>query len=229
MTPLMKNNMPKTIIFATKNEAKLIEIREFFGDGFNILSPIDLGLDFDINEDGKTFEENAIKKANALCDICNELVMADDSGLEISALNGNPGVDSAYFMGGNTPYAKRNEAIWSIMQNVALRERLARFVCVIAVARPKSLGAMPQDSGAKPQDLGARPQDAGASTTTFKASVDGLICTPTASGGFGYDPIFYIPKYKMTMAQMDTKTKNTISHRAKALKLAYSAVCGDAL
>jgi len=192
------------IVVATQNVAKVMEIKSFFekavgrfGRSFclEVLSLDDLGvtLDLDAVEDGITFEENATKKAEAvrLALGGDVIVLADDSGLEIDALGGLPGVDSANFMGRNTLYEARFEWILSQMGD---GPRTACFVAVMALALPDK-------------------------TVTFRASVEGEIAHAyTGSKGFGYDPIFYLPEFGKTAAQISMEQKNTISHRGKALQ-----------
>ena len=124
-------------------------------------------------------------------------VLADDSGLEIDALGGEPGVDSANYMGRETPYDVRHERILELMADVPEKQRAARFVCVIAVMTP---------------DFGVK---------TFRAVVDGRIAAkPAGGGGFGYDPIFFVPELGATTAELSKEQKNAISHRGKALRMA---------
>jgi len=148
-------------------------------------------------EDGAAFEENAAKKAREICEACGKLVLADDSGLEIDALNGLPGVDSAYFLGADTPYDIRNAKILKMLEATPPENRGARFVCVIAIARP------------------------GHEIVTVRGEIEGQIALkPAGVAGFGYDPIFYVPKFGKTTAEMDVADKNKISHRGRALALA---------
>jgi len=193
----MKTNIVD-IVFATRNAGKIKEIRHFFADSmYNILSLDDIGVDINVIEDGTTFEENAAKKAREICDTCGKIVLADDSGLMIDALGGEPGVDSANFLGADTPYPVRNAKILDMLADVLEDGRTARFVCVIAIARP------------------------GYDIITERAEMHGTIAYVAAGGdGFGYDPIFYIPQYGKTTAQMDLAQKNEISHRGQALRLA---------
>ena len=190
------------IVFATRNSGKLREIKEYFqGTKYRILSLDDIGVSVEVVEDGTTFEENAAKKAREICLVCNKLTLADDSGLEIDALNGAPGVDSANFLGTHTPYAVRNAKIVEMLAHTPQAKRGARFVCVIAIAIP------------------GPGRDA--SVRTVRAQVEGQIAqTPAGEGGFGYDPIFYLKEFGLTTAQLDVEAKNKISHRGRALKLA---------
>lgn len=183
------------IIFATKNENKLKEIREILGSEYEVVSMKEAGIDIDIVEDGETFEDNAIKKAEEIMKLTNETVLADDSGLEIDFLGGEPGVHSSRFMGEDTPYAEKNKAILERMKSARGSQRSARFVCAIAAAVPDKY------------------------TIIDRETVEGLIAQePAGENGFGYDPIFYVPKYKKTTAQLTMEEKNKISHRGKALR-----------
>ena len=185
------------IVFATRNAGKIREIKDFFADSaYNVLSLDDIGVDVHVIEDSTTFEENAAKKAREICDACGKIVLADDSGLMIDALGGEPGVDSANFLGTDTPYNLRNAKILEMLADIPEGARGARFVCVIAIARPD-------------HDI-----------MLERAEMHGVIARVAAGGdGFGYDPIFYLPQYGMTTAQMDLAQKNKISHRGQALRL----------
>jgi len=186
------------IIFATKNIGKMKEICEIMaGTAFNILSMEEVGIDIDVVEDGITFEENAKKKALEIAKISGKLTLADDSGLEIDYLNKEPGVDSANYMGRETPYNIRNAHIIKLLKNVPDPERTARFVCVIAAAFPYKQHVL-----------------------TARGTVEGIITHEIkGSGGFGYDPIFFVPEHGLTTAEMLPTLKNMISHRGKALRL----------
>lgn len=185
----------KRIIFATSNEGKMKEIREILrGMNIDLLSLKDAGIDIDIDENGATFEENAIIKAEAVCKLTGEIVLADDSGLEVDYLDKAPGIFSARFLGENTPYSEKNSYIIEQLKNIPNDKRSARFVCVIACSFP------------------------GANTVTRTGILEGYIAQEiSGSNGFGYDPIFYLPEYNCTTADMPTEQKNQISHRAKAL------------
>ena len=185
------------IIFATRNEGKMREIREILSDlDAEILSLADAGIHADIAEDGKTFEENAVIKAKAICELTGELVLADDSGLEIDYLNKEPGVYSARYMGENTSYHIKNANLVERLAGVPDEKRMARFVCVIAAAFP--------DGRVK----------------TVQAAMEGRIgYEERGENGFGYDPIFYLPEYGCTSAEISMEEKNKISHRGKALQL----------
>ncbi len=188
----MKNTK---IIFATKNKGKLKEIKKIMSDKYEILSIEDAGIDIEIIEDGKTFEENALKKACSVMRQCNEIVLADDSGLEIDYLDKAPGIYSARYMGENTPYEVKNKKILELLEGVEEDKRTARFVCVIAASIP---------------DYG---------TVTVRETIEGIIGYDIKGvNGFGYDPIFYLPERKKTTAELSMDEKNEISHRGKALR-----------
>lgn len=187
----------KRIIFATSNEGKMKEIRMILNDmDVEVLSLKEAGIYADIVENGRTFEENAIIKAKTVCDITGEAVLADDSGLEVDYLNGEPGIYSARFMGEDTPYTIKNNAIIDKLVNAKGAERSARFVCVIAAAFPDG------------------------EIITRRATIEGEIgYKEEGSNGFGYDPIMYLPEYGTTTAGLSAEQKNEISHRGKALRL----------
>lgn len=195
---MMTKNPSVDIVFATRNAGKIREVREFFANSsFNILSLDDVGVDIHVIEDGDTFEANAQKKAREICNACGMMVLADDSGLVINALDGELGVDSANFMGTNTPYPVRNAKILEMLAGTPEAERTASFVCVIAIARPGIDKVLLE-----------------------RAELHGQIAHAiTGEDGFGYDPIFFLPEYGITMAQMDITQKNKISHRGQALRL----------
>ena len=186
----------RRIIFATSNEGKMKEIREILmGMDIELLSLKDAGIDIDIIEDGSSFEENAIIKAEAICKLTGEIVLADDSGLEIDYLDKAPGIYSARFLGENTPYLEKNTYIIEQLKNIPNDKRTARFICTIACSFP------------------------GQDTITRTGIIEGYIADKiSGSNGFGYDPIFYVPEYKCTTADMPAELKNKISHRAKALE-----------
>lgn len=190
----MKN---KKMIFATTNEGKMREIRMIMADlGLEILSLKDLGIKADIEENGKTFEENAIIKAKAICEMTGEMVLADDSGLEVDYMDKAPGVYSARYLGEDTPYSVKNRTIIDNLKDAKGEERSARFVCAIAAAFPDG------------------------KVITTRATVEGYIgYEEKGTNGFGYDPLLYVPEYKMTTGQMEPELKNKISHRGKALEM----------
>lgn len=186
----------KRIIFATGNEGKMKEVREILKDlDVQVLSMKEAGIQVDIVEDGTTFEENAIIKAKAVCRASGEIALADDSGLVIDYLNGEPGVYSARYMGEDTSYHIKNTNLIERLQGVPDEQRTARFVCVIAAAFPD--GTVKTVCGAMEGRIGYEE---------------------TGENGFGYDPIFYLPEYGCTSAQLSMEEKNKISHRGKALR-----------
>ena len=185
----------KQILFATGNEDKLKEIRQILGDGYRVLSLKEAGIRAHVVEDGTTFQENAIKKASEICRLSGQIVMADDSGLEIDALNKEPGVYSARYMGEDTDYHTKNNALIRRLDGVPDEQRTARFVCVIAAAFPDGR------------------------VLTAEGVMEGRIGYEEAgSNGFGYDPIFFLPEYGCTSAQLSPEEKNRISHRGRALR-----------
>ena len=183
------------IIFATKNKGKIKEIQNLLGDEFKIKPLSDIKIDIHIEEDGKTFEENSLKKAIEVMKVTNKIVMADDSGLEIDFLNKDPGVQSSRFMGEDTPYTVKNNAILQLLKDVSKKNRTARFVSVITAAFPNG------------------------EIITTKGVIEGFVHTEVkGEGGFCYDPIFYIEEMGKTMAELTIDEKNQISHRGKAFE-----------
>ena len=185
------------IIFATGNAGKMREIRDIMADlDVELLSMKEAGIKLDIVEDGKTFEENALIKARAICKLAGEMVLADDSGLEIDYLNKEPGIYSARYMGEDTSYHIKNKSLIDRLEGVPDEKRTARFVCAIAMASPDG------------------------TVKTVQGTMEGRIgYEEKGENGFGYDPIFYVPEYGCTTASMSSETKNAISHRGKALQL----------
>ena len=186
----------KKIIFATGNADKMKEIREILADlDAEVLSMKEAGVQADIVEDGKTFEENAVIKATAICRLTGEVVLADDSGLEIDYLNKEPGIYSARYMGENTDYHVKNGNLIERLSGVPDEKRTARFVCAIAAAFPDG------------------------SVKTVRGTMEGRIgYEEKGENGFGYDPIFFLPEYGCTSAELSMEEKNKISHRGKALQ-----------
>ncbi len=185
----------KRIIFATGNVGKMKEIREIMKDtDYEVVSMKEANVSPDIVEDGQTFEENALIKARAVCAASGLPALADDSGLEVDYLNKAPGIYSARFLGEDTSYEIKNKYILDKLSGVAENERTARFVCAIAAVFP----------------------DGREETRT--ATIEGRIAYESAGeNGFGYDPIFYVPEFSATTAQLTMEQKNQVSHRAKAL------------
>lgn len=191
-----ENKMRERIVFATGNEGKMREIRLILADlGMEILSMKEAGANPDICEDGKTFGENAEIKARAVWKETGGIVLADDSGLVVDYIGGEPGIYSARYMGEDTSYAIKNQAIIDRLKEAEGAERSARFVCNIAAVLPD-----------------------GRVLHTEK-TMEGLIAhEPAGEEGFGYDPILYIPEFGRTSAQLAIEEKNRISHRGKALE-----------
>lgn len=188
------------IIVATGNQNKMKEIREIIKrDDIEFVSLKDEGLqDIEIVEDGKTFEENAVIKAKTIADITKNIVIADDSGLEVDYLDKAPGVYSARYMGEDTPYTIKNNHIIELLKDAKGEERSARFVCVIACVMPDG------------------------ETFTTRGTIEGRIgYEEKGENGFGYDPIFYLPERGCTTAELSPEQKNEISHRGRALKAMY--------
>lgn len=186
------------VIFATGNEGKMREIRSILADTCSkVLSMKEAGIRAEVLEDGKTYEENALIKARAVAKAAGDaIVMADDSGLEIDFLNREPGVYSARYMGENTSYHIKNANLLSRLDGVPEDKRTARFVCAIAAVLPDG------------REL------------TVRASIEGRIgYEEKGEGGFGYDPIFYVPELGRTTAELTEAEKNLVSHRGKALRL----------
>ena len=192
----------KRIIFATSNEGKMNEIRDLLkGMDIELLSLKDAGINIDIKENGTTFEENAIIKADSICKLTGEIVLADDSGLEVDYFDKAPGIYSARFLGEKTPYSEKNSYIIDRLKDTPNDKRSARFVCAIACSFPDGI------------------------TITRRGILEGYIADKiSGTNGFGYDPIFYIPEYNCTTAEMPIDQKNKISHRAKALEAIKEAL-----
>ena len=184
------------IIFATGNEGKMKEVRMILKDlGLPVLSMKEAGVQADIVEDGTTFEENAKIKAVAVQKLTGALVLADDSGLEIDYLNKEPGIYSARYMGEDTPYSVKNANLISRLAGVLDEQRTARFVCAIAAAFPDG------------------------EVLTTRGTIEGIIgYEERGENGFGYDPIFYLPEYKKSTAELSPEEKNALSHRGRALR-----------
>lgn len=186
------------IIFATGNENKMKEIRMILADlGMPILSMKEAGIDVDVVEDGTTFEENALIKATEIAKLTEDsIVLADDSGLEIDYLGGEPGIYSARYAGVDTSYDIKNNLLLERLQGVPDEERTARFVCAIAAAFPDG------------------------TTEVVRGTIEGIIGHEIiGENGFGYDPIFYVPEYQCTTAQMSPELKNELSHRGEGLRM----------
>lgn len=201
----------KDIIFATGNAGKMKEIREILADlGVEIFSMKEAGIEAEVEENGTTFEENALIKAEGIAVWCREngvpgcgqkaaadfIILADDSGLEVDRLNKEPGVYSARYMGHDTSYREKNANIIARLEGIPKEERTARFVCAIAAVFPDGTHEV------------------------VRAAVEGYIgWKESGENGFGYDPIFYLYENDLSTAQLSPEEKNAISHRGKALRL----------
>lgn len=182
----------KTIWIATSNLHKVEEFKTMLGKDVCVKCLKDFDKTLDIIEDGKTFEENALIKARALFNEIHEPVISDDSGLEVDAMNKEPGVHSARWMGEDTSYTIKNQAIIDAVKG---KDKTARFVCVIAYI------------------------DQNGQEHTYRGTIEGQINDKiVGENGFGYDPIFYYPPFKTTTANVSEEMKNKVSHRGKALE-----------
>lgn len=185
----------KSIILASNNKDKVKEVKEIL-KGYDIISMKEAGIDVDIEENGTTFEENALIKARAIMKLTGQITMVDDSGLEIDYLNKAPGVYSARFMGHDTSYDIKNKALIQKLEGVKGSDRSGRFVCAIAVCFPDGREIVK------------------------RGTMEGLIAEEIkGDNGFGYDPIVYLPEYGRTSGELAPEEKNKISHRGKALAL----------
>ena len=184
------------IIFATGNQDKMREIREIMADmDVEIRSMKEVGINPDIEENGTTFDENAKIKAEAVAAFTDAIVLADDSGLEIDYLNKEPGVYSSRYLGEDTPYTIKNQALLDRLSGVPKEKRTARFVCAIAAVLPDG------------------------EVLVTRQTMEGYIgeC-PDGENGFGYDPIFYLDEFGCSSAALSREQKNAVSHRGKALR-----------
>ena len=182
------------VVIATGNKNKVREFCEMLPDG-EVLTMRDAGFEGDIEETGTTYAENAYIKAKSVWDKTGGLVIADDSGLSIDALNGEPGLYSARYLGEKTPYADKNAAILERMKDVPDDRRTARFTCAICAILPDG------------------------SVKQVEETMEGVIARESSgTNGFGYDPILFLPEYGKTAAELDPEEKNRISHRGKALR-----------
>ena len=184
----------KTIVVASTNEGKIREFRQMLEPrGYTVKSLADLSDMPEIEENGTTFAENAVIKAEAVTNRYGIMAVSDDSGLEIDAFNKEPGVRSARWLGHDTPYSEKNRIILEKMKGI--ENRACRYVCAIAITRP------------------------GEEPVVFEDTVECTIAyEPSGENGFGYDPIIFYPPYGKTMADMDKDEKNGISHRGKAVR-----------
>lgn len=185
------------MIFATGNEGKMREVRMILGDlGAEILSLKEAGIQAEAEENGTTFEENAVIKAKEIMEKTGALVLADDSGLEVDALNGEPGIYSARYMGHETSYHIKNKNLIERLEGKTGEERSARCVCAIAACFPDGR------------------------VLTTRGTMEGQIgYEEKGENGFGYDPIFYLPEYQCYSGELPLEEKNKLSHRGKALRL----------
>ena len=189
--------MKRRIVFATGNTGKVKEIQMIMEDtGMEVLSMKEAGISVNIEENGTTYEENALIKAREVAKYTDAIVMADDSGLEVDYLNKEPGILSARYLGEDTSYRIKNQNLIDRLQGVSDEKRTARFVCAIAAVLPDG------------KEL------------TTRATIEGRIgYEEKGSHGFGYDPIFYVPEFGKTTAELTEEEKNRVSHRGKALRL----------
>ena len=185
-----------TFVLASKNKHKADEIKTILGGGFDVITQTEACAgDISVVEDGATFEENAVKKAEAIMRATGKPTIADDSGLCVDFLGGAPGVYTARYAGEHATDQENIEKLMTALSGVTFDKRGARFVCVIAFSRP------------------------GEKTVTFRGECDGFISLkPMGNGGFGYDPVFYVERYDKTMAELEPHIKNALSHRFSALK-----------
>ena len=189
--------MNKQILFATGNEHKMVEIRMILADlGIPVVSMKEAGIDVDVEENGTTFEENAMIKAREIAKLVeNTIVLADDSGLEIDYLNKEPGIYSARYAGVDTSYEVKNQMLLDRLEGVPDEKRTARFVCAIAAVFPDG------------------------SDSVVRGTIEGIIGYESrGENGFGYDPIFFLPELGVSTAELETEVKNDLSHRGNALK-----------
>lgn len=183
------------IILASNNQDKVNEVKEIL-TGYNIVSLKEEGISVDIDENGSTFEENALIKAREIAKLTGQITMADDSGLEVDYLNKEPGIYSARYMGYDTSYDIKNQSLIDRLEGVEGDDRSARFVCAIALCFPDGREIVK------------------------RGTMEGLLAKEiVGENGFGYDPIVYLPEYGKTSAQLLPEEKNKISHRGNALRL----------
>ena len=192
------------IVFATTNEGKVKEIKEILaGFPIEVVSMKEMNITADIEENGATFEENSLIKAREVSKLTGLPAMADDSGLEVDYLNGEPGIYSARYLGRDTDYNYKNNYIIEKLKNVKDEERSARFVCVISLVLPDGREFIK------------------------KGVMEGRIAYEIkGENGFVYDPVFYLPEYGMTSAELSGEEKNKISHRGKALGAMKELISG---
>ncbi len=193
----MKKKIEKQILFATGNEHKMIEIRAILADlGMPVISLKEAGIDVDVEENGQSFEENALIKATEIAKLVeNTIVLADDSGLEIDYLNKEPGIYSARYAGVDTSYDIKNQMLLDRLAGVEDEQRTARFVCAIAAVFPNG------------------------DQQVVRGTIEGIIGYEIkGENGFGYDPIFFLPELGKTTSELSPEEKNELSHRGNALR-----------
>lgn len=209
-------NDKKILIIASRNKGKIREIKEILsGIPFEIKSLVDIGLDVDIEETGKTFEENAILKAKTIGEKTRMLILGEDSGLEVDTLGGRPGIFSARYAKGSD--LDRINKLLKELKGIPDEKRTARFRCVAAIYVSPSMSS-PRKRGSKkiPDQVG---NDKSSRIVTFDGVSEGYITDkPIGSNGFGYDPIFFNLDLGKTNAKASSEEKNRISHRARALE-----------
>ena len=190
------------LLLATRNPGKLRELADLLGEvPFDLVSLVDVGIDADVEETGLTFEENAVLKAETYRDLSGMLTLADDSGLEVDALGGEPGVRSARYAGPNATDSDRVRLLLGNLAQTPESARTARFRCVIAVAAP------------------------GRETRMYSGVCHGrIVREPRGDNGFGYDPVFLFPDLGLTMAELTSEQKNAVSHRALAIRKVVTAL-----
>jgi XTP/dITP diphosphohydrolase len=189
----------KQLLIATHNNDKVLEIHPLLADlGIELLTLDNVPAIEPVEEDGETLEENAVKKARVVFEKTGIPCLADDTGLEVYYLNNAPGVISSRFSGQNATYASNVRMLLALMKGVPERRRSARFRCIVAFAAPESV------------------------TRTAEGICPGSILeSPRGEGGFGYDPVFRPDGYRQTFAEMPVAVKNTLSHRAVAIRTMY--------
>ena len=187
------------LLLATSNKGKIAEFRYLFqGLSLELVTPVDVGITRTIEEGNISMEDNACKKADFYAGLSGLITLADDSGLEVDALGGEPGIQSARYAGDNVSDSDRIKFLLEKLKGIPWEKRTARFRCIIAMATPVQVLA------------------------TFEGECEGIITIePKGDNGFGYDPIFYFPEYDKTMAELPSDIKNTISHRARAAQKTY--------
>lgn len=192
------------LVLATRNQGKVRELAKLVAPlGMEVVSMAEYPHVPEVVEDGETFEDNAVKKAKSVASATGLLTLADDSGLEVDYLGGAPGVHSARFSGEEKDDQANNQKLLRLLEGIPREKRSARFRCVVAIATPEG------------------------KVFTASGSCEGVIGTaPKGDGGFGYDPLFYVPDFGKTFSELDLETKNKISHRGRAFALASEILAG---